>query len=897
MKKLLLPMALLLVVALPALGAIDGSISGVVKDKSGQALPGVSVTVKSPVLQGTRTAVTKGDGTYRIPGLPPGAGYLVSFLLSGFKVVTRSELSVGVNLDTQVNATMELADVQTEVVVTGEAPVVDITQTNTSTNYNSQYLRQIPVGSANRSYQSLLNQTPGVVGTSNPNVLGSSTIENSYMIDGINTTDPITHTWTVQMNFDTIQEVSVLTSGFEAEFGKATGGVVNVITKSGGNEFSGTFDIRHRTSDMEKEGDYYDPNKAESRRTPWGATLGGPILKDALWFFANTRRPDTYQIPYSAVPAYLAANPNPAIYRYQGWDYGGKLSFTLSQAFNGFFNYYNSSATITNADLSVQRLPEAVRNQDQDTETFNLKLTGVFTNNWIGELQVGQNENEVTSYPTNGDESISQWQNRLTGVIYDGYSNSQGGPRNRKLIGFNTTYFLSDLVGNHQFKLGVDVDRLKFPSYNYTTGTPSDPSFCPAGLVCGATFTFNGFDANGNRIPFSQVVTSRNPMRERTSDGFSAYIQDSWRPTPRLTLNLGVRYDETAMMNNEDLQVIQFQRFQPRISAAYDVTGDGKTVARANYGQFYHEPGLTIIRGLDTNVYSAISRQYSWSAANQSWTFVRQTGGGLIGAPLVDPELKGPYDDAVGLAVERELIKNLALTVSYNYKKTNRMLEDTCIDYVDCAEFILTNQPGKAAGLEDVMTRDYYAYTFMAEYRFKRGMVNASYVYSKSRGSTDIGATQYIGVDFDWYDPTNPRGDNFANMYGLLGDDARNRFKVFGNYLIPWVETNLGVNYTYRSGFAWTPFYSDANWGTFYQEPRGSRRGPVYHNLDLSLEKRIPLSFVSNRLSVSVIAAAFNLFNTEAVQSYNGNVENTAFGQPTSWAQPFRWELGFRIDF
>lgn len=897
MKKLLLPLAILLVVALPALGALDGSISGVAKDKSGQPLPGVSITVKSPVLQGTRTAVTKGDGTYRLPGLPPGAGYSVSFAISGFKVVTRTELAVGLNLDTQVNATLELADVQSEVVVTGEAPVVDVTQTNTSTNFTAQYLRNIPVGAANRSYQALLNQTPGVVGTSNPSVLGGSSIENSYMIDGVNTTDPITHTWTVQMNFDTIQEVSVQTSGFEAEYGNATGGVVNVITKSGGNDFSGTFDIRYRTSDMEKKGDYYDPAKAQSRRSPWGATLGGPVVKDNVWFFANMRRPDQYQIPYSAVAAYLAANPNPAMYRYQGWDYGAKLSFSLSPSYSGFFNYYNSSASIQNAGISVQRLPEAVYQQDQSTVTYNLKLSGIFTSNWIGELQAGQNENEVISAPQNGDISATQWQDRLTGVVYGGYSNAQGGPRNRKLLGVNTTYFLSDFVGNHQFKAGVDLSKLKNPSYNYTTGTPTDPSFCPTGFVCGATGTFNGFDANGNMIPYSQAVTTRNPTRERTADGFSAYIQDSWRPTPRLTVNLGVRYDETAMMNNEALQVIQFQRFQPRFSVAYDITGDGKTVARANYGQFYHEPGLTLIRGLDTGVYSATTRNYLWNTTSKTWVFRNQTGGSLQTAPLVDPELRGPYDDAVGVAFEREVVKNLSFTASYNYKKTNRMLEDTCVDYVDCADFWITNTPGKVAGLSDVMKHDYFAYTFMAEYRFTRGMINASYVYSKSRGSTDIGGTQYIGVDFDWYDPTSPTGDNFRNMYGYLGDDARNRFKVFGNYMIPVIETNLGVNYTYRSGFAWAQFVSDPGWGTFYQEPRGSRRGPVYHNLDLSLEKQIPLRFVSPRLSVSVIGAAYNIFNTEAVQSYQGDKNNASFGTATSWAQPLRYELGFRIDF
>ena len=897
MRRLLAPLAFLLVVSLPAPGATDGSISGVVEDRGGQALPGVTVTVRSPVLQGARTAVTKGDGAYRVPALPPGGGYVVTFVLSGFETVTRSGLAVGLNLDTQVNTALELADVRAEVVVTGEAPVVDVTQTNTSTNFTSQYLRKVPVGAANRSYQALLNQTPGVVGTSNPNVLGSSSLENSYLIDGINTTDPITHTWTVQMNFDTIQEVSVQTSAFEAEFGKATGGVVNVITKSGGNDVSGTFDVRHRTSGMEKGGDFYDPDKAVSRNTPWGATLGGPILKDRLWFFANTRRPDQVRVPYSAVPAWVAANPNPAPYRYEGWDFGGKLSFTLSPSFGGFASYYDSSATIDNAGLSVQRLPEAVQAKDETTETYNLKLTGVFSSSWIGEVQVGQNRDEVLSYPSNRDLAASQWQNRLTGVVYDSYSNAQGGPRTRKLIGASSSVFLDDVLGNHQLKAGVDLDRLDFPSYNFTTGTPSDPSFCPAGLVCGATFTFNGFDEAGNRIPYSQVVTSRNPPTEQEADGLSAYLQDTWRPTTRLTLNLGVRYDETAMLNNQDRRVVQVQRFQPRLAAAFDLTGDGRTVARASYGQFFHEPGLTLIGNLDTGVVTATTRQYSWNAATRSWAFVRQIGGTLRSDPPVDPFLRGPYDEAVSVALEREVARNLSVTATYNHKKTHRMLEDTCLDYAGCPGFVLTNRPGQSAGLTDVLRRSYYGYTVAAEYRFPRGVVNVSYVYSKSRGSTDVGGTQYRGVDFDWYDPTNPRGDNFRNTYGYLPDDARDRVKVFGSTTIPWVEVALGVNYTYRSGFAWTPYYSDPYFGRFFQEPRGSRRGPADQNLDLSLEKRLPLRFVSERLSVSAIAAAYNVFDTEHVQGYQADVENTAFGQPVSWAQPFRWEIGFRVDF
>jgi hypothetical protein len=168
--------------------------------------------------------------------------------------------------------------------------------------------------------------------------------------------------------------------------------------------------------------------------------------------------------------------------------------------------------------------------------------------------------------------------------------------------------------------------------------------------------------------------------------------------------------------------------------------------------------------------------------------------------------------------------------------------------------------------------------------------VNASYVYSKSRGSTDAGGTQYLGGDFDSYP------QNFVNTYGYLPDDARNRFKVYASYMIPFVETNLGVNYNYRSGFPYTIYVNDPSYGTIYQEPRGNSRGPVMHQLDFQLEKQFYLGFARN-LSVSVIGACQNLFSSEQATVIQSQVGTANFLQATTWQLPRRWQLGFRVDF
>ena len=220
---------------------------------------------------------------------------------------------------------------------------------------------------------------------------------------------------------------------------------------------------------------------------------------------------------------------------------------------------------------------------------------------------------------------------------------------------------------------------------------------------------------------------------------------------PRLTINVGVRWDGVDAKNNQDLEVINFSQVQRRVSVAYDIMGDGKTVARANYGQFYTEPGLTLIRGANTGIVSPIVRSYNWNATSKSWVFSRQTGGLPVDVPLVDPDIKPTYDDQLNFAVQRELGKGLSLTGTYFYKRTNRMFEDTCYQGDACTAFILTNNPGAQWGVPNPLRKDYYSYQLELGYRYSRGIVNASYVYSKSRGSTDAGGTQYIGGDFDSY--------------------------------------------------------------------------------------------------------------------------------------------------
>lgn len=901
MRRTLVPLALLLVVALPALGALDGSISGVVKDSSGGVLPGVAVTAKGPVLQGIRTAVTRSDGTYRLPSLPAGDGYTIEFALSGFRSVSRAAVAVRLNQDTQINPVMQLAEIQAEVVVTSETPVVDATQTNTAQAFSNEALKRLPVGSTNRTYQNILQQAPGVVGGGNPNVMGGNIMENSFQVDGVNTTDPVTHTFSFNLNFDAIQEVSLQTSGYAAEFGRASGGIVNVVTKSGGNTFSGSFDIRWNGSDLAETGDYFDPDFTPYQNVTANATLGGPILKDRLWFFANVGRPDNYSTPATTNATILAQVPTAVKREFEGWNYGGKLSFTPSEKINGFFSYNNAEASIPGSSNSASVRPEAASIQDQLARIYTLKGNAVLSDSWLAEIQIGRSESSLTSQPMSGDLSKSLWINYTQGsVYYDNYNNYQTSDRNRNILGLSSAYFLS-AAGTHELKVGFDADRTEFPSTNFSTGTPSDPSFCSRdtlpGTVCGALFYFRGFDTSGNRVPWLQYVYERTPERERNGRSYAVYLQDQWRPNPRLTVNLGLRWDRNEYYNNEGKNAINFDKLQPRVSVAYDVTGDGKTVARANYGLFYVDAALTLARLFDTGIYSPYTGVYQWSASQQRYVLVQTSGGvsqGIVADPLIDSPLDPTYDEQINVAVEREVVRNLSVTATYLYKKTKDIYEDTCTDQEECPDYWLSNFPGRGVpGIDETpLTKEYYGYMFQAEWRLPggRGLVNASYTYSKSRGSIDSSSGQFAGGDFDYYPY------NFVNRYGYLGDDARNRFKVFGSYRIPWVEMNLGVSYLYRSGFPYTTTEANAEgYGTVFVEPRGSRRGPISQYIDLSLDKPFTL-FKS--FTVSVIGSVYNLTNNEYVTSIGSSLGSpSTLYKPLSYARPRSYELGFRLEF
>jgi len=273
-----------------------GDIQGRVADEQGAGLPGVTVTIASDALIGAQSTVSDSKGMYKFLVLPPGA-YNVTYSLSGFQTRSQANMAVKIGSTTRIDVIMTSAFTD-EVVVTSESPLVDTTNTTVGLDLGTDFYGDLPTG---RNYTAVASVTPGAqADASGQTFYGSSGAENAYYIDGANTTGVELGQQGTRLNFNFIDEVQVKTGAYSAEYGRATGSVINVITKSGGNEFHGDvfgyYDSPSTQSSLSSEAAEGPVTASSVRkdftRSDFGVDLGGYIVKDRLWFFAAYNRID-----------------------------------------------------------------------------------------------------------------------------------------------------------------------------------------------------------------------------------------------------------------------------------------------------------------------------------------------------------------------------------------------------------------------------------------------------------------------------------------------------------------------------------------------------------------------------------------------------------------------------
>ncbi len=896
---------LLTAVAAVASGQVTtGRLVGTTRDATGAGVPGVTVTISSPsLLGGDRVATSDSDGRFQFIRLDPGT-YVVQTDRAGFVGQAIRQVKVTLGGTAWLAISMPRARFEDEIEVSDETPVIDPSQVNTEQIFDGRYLANATVGSRGRSYQAVLRHAAGVTGGNNPNVFGSTLSENAYFIDGQDTTDPLTSTWGSEFSFDSIAEVELQTSGFEAEYGRATGGVVNVVTKSGGNDLSGTFDVRFSGTKFQESGRYFDADDLPTSLWDVAGTLGGPVLRDRLWFFVAAQRRSEQETPVGSPTTRTRTGNNGNV----------KLSWQAGESWRLVGRAATSPADISNGNASRFTASEAASFQSQRTDLLSLDVSGIMGANLVWTGVLGAYRASLDLYPASGDLRTPAHLDYSSGMLTGNFTTQQYSDRSRNDLASDLTWF-ADAGGSHEIKGGLEVAGTRFDAASCTTGTE--------GGACEPASTGVVYQDLGPGVPYFLIESQTAGMQSYIGRLETVYLQDSWRPVALLTVKVGVRYDTVSYDNNRGAQVADMARLQPRLGIAWDVRGDATNVLRASWGRFMDPSSLTLasvlrVQNEPTSRWSACSTIGSWAfgvtsreqcaelAASLGWSFRADDPDGLepwgwfrppwevsgLTGTTVEGNLEAPYADTLSLSYERELWRRSSFEVAFVDKKTRSLFEDTCegniplpTEGASCDGFVLANLAELA--------RDYRAVSIRLESRtFDWLTLLGSYTYSSSKGN--LGYSQGENYDFDVYPY------HWVNRYGLLSDHRRHRVKVNG-----WVR--LGADWTvafdgfWSSASAWQPQADPGDdpripGGLMFLEPRGSRDGFSASRLDVQLSKGFAVA--GGRLVI--LGSVFNLLDREyptVVCSDVGGCGEFATGKAIDWAPPRSYELGLRFEF
>ncbi|HEY0158703.1 MAG TPA: TonB-dependent receptor [Thermoanaerobaculia bacterium] len=927
--RIIVPLVLILAAGVSA--QTTGGVAGTVTDATGGALPGVTVSATSPSLQGVRTTVTDETGTYRLLTLPPGA-YSLTYELSGFGTGNRRDVRVSLGNTSTVDVTLSQAAVSEEITVTAGAPVIDTTSTSVGTNLDETAIESLPTG---RSYSSIVQVAPGVSTDANPHnasqstitVYGSSGAENAFYVDGYNTTQMEYGFQGKQMNFEFIQEVDVKTGGYEAEYGRSTGGIINVITKSGGNELKGDVFAYYDSDSLQSDTEAVDSSNGTLvgfTKKDYGADLGGYLIRDQLWFFlaydvvehsADNELPGLTQIVGARTDQDLAS---------------AKLTWTFAPNQTAVFSFLQDPRDDSGAIIDPNHTLNGEESTYLGTQEFGgrdyaVRYDGTFGSDWVFTALAARHEESNSVFPaTSGGDQIQ----------YRDASNDffqTGGFGLIQAKEFERTHYAGSamrLLGRHEIKGGLEYEHDKANVSKRMSGgqqvdvfhneaNPSKPIY--------RHFYWTTPGATLANAPTSELSAS--PEHKITT----AYLQDRFSVSDALVLTYGVRWDRQQIIDAAGVVQIDLKEdFAPRLGFVWDPSGNHTAKLFGSYGRYYEEIPMDLV--IRSYSYERQPRIVNYSptsvvpdpAAEADFDLESAILGGLV--TPADPDIRNQYINEYIVGYERELRPNFAAGVKGIYRNYGRVIEDFLC--ADDGTYCIGN-PGEGL-MSEIFTldysrtyaaprarRDFKGLQLDATKRFSnnwQGMV--SYLYSKLEGNfdgeyapfTNVGADPNITAAYDYYDFFTD-GANFDTITndGPLSNDRRHQFKLSGVYHTPWKLT-LGANAYWRSGTPLTRYgYSDA-YGRyeFFLTKRGAE-GRTPSNYDVDLHFGYPVAL--GRATLNLILDVFNVLNTqrpvlldqrwgfEEADNASPTPVNPRYGEAVFRTPPTSARVGVRISF
>jgi len=932
----------LLVLALTAWSAAaaaqtspTGTLTGKVTDPDGLVMPGVTVTVASAALQGPRSAVTSENGDYIIPFLPAG-DYTVVFELSGFTTVERTvRLQVAETLP--LNAQLAVGGLVESVTVTAEAAPADFTSAPTAAaSYRTELIDKLPVS---RTIDGAVLLAPGTTASGpggNITFSGALSYEGLFLLNGVVLNETLRNQARDLYVEDAIEEVKTSTGTISAEYGRFSGGVANMITKSGGNTFSGSFRATLRNekwealTPYEKEELEEDPRVDEVIPT-YELTFGGPILRDRLWFFTAGRFENSTS---SASTRYtnLVYEAGDDDKRYEA---KGTWSMTRSHTLKAAYTKRTRDFTNNSYDVIMDLASLYDNSQPEDLVAFN--YTGVIKQNFFLEAQYSRRHlsfvgsgSRFTDIPRgtiifDRARGSSRWNSptfcAVCGNLPEGELNEEIRD-NQNVIAKGTYYWSTDSLGAHTIVGGFDSFEDTRQNDNWQSGSEyrlytndtiirdNGASLYPV-IRAGTSDT----QSSATYIMWNPIFASSVGSSLRT---YSAFLNDAWRLSDQWTINLGLRWDRTDAKDQAGQPVSKDNAWSPRLAASW--SPDGKGTWTVNTGFARYAMGVTsgiadlgsgagrsstfryVYRGpsinTDPNAPNLVSGQdalrivFDWFFANggtnrplrDSPTYAGVNR--IIGDDLITPSA---WEYTVGFA------RQLGSRGSFRVDGIFREYRDFYAEQKDLTTGRVADPSGRLYDLGVVVNtneveRDYRALQTQIQYRFTPELsLGGNYTLSNARGSFN-GETESSGPDTAdalFYPEYRQKDWNYP--VGDMAIDQRHKLRLWATYLLglgPFGRLDFGVLQNITSGdpqsidaaVAVGPYVTNPGYltppstVTYYFGPRGGYETDTISATDLSINYAFPVRVLGPKSEFFLRFVVDNLFNQTGIDGPNDTV-------------------------
>ena len=912
------------------------TIGGLVTDATGATIEGADIAVRQIDTNISTTARTNHDGRYLLPYLKVGR-YEVSARKTGFQEAIRPvTLTVGAAFDLPFS--LVVGQAETRVEVSGEPPLIETSRTQVAGTISQAEVRNLPMNG--RNYLDLALFVPGVSATntaSNQLFAETSAIpgqgisvgsqrnfSNSFIIDGVSANDDAAGLAGTFVGVDVVQEFQVVTSGGQAEFGRALGGYINLVTKSGGNTLHGDLYGYFKNSRF-NAANALSNTVLPLTQAQSGGSISGPVARDRTFYFTNFESRQLNQSGFSTItPANVAAiNARLAAVKYPGppvttGQYRNPIHsqtflakadhrFSAKDQFTARYNLYHV-ASLNSRGAGALNAPTASANLFDTDQTLTASNVATISPRMVNETRIQFTNSSLAAPPSDPvGPAVS-----ISGIAT--FGTLSGSPTGRLNRLFEVTDSLSVQQGAHALRVGADFlynnDTITFPRTNRGSYT-----FSSLANFLSGTYANSGF---AQTFGVTQV--------HQTNPNLGIYAQDEYKVTRDLTLNLGIRYDL------EWLQTIATQKgnISPRAGFAWSPVGSRRTVFRGSFGLFYDRlPLRPLANAMLSAVNSTVVGNLQQSSISLSPT---QAGapvfpsilatltippGVLFNFTTMNPRMRNAYSEQGSFEVEQQVGKSATVSAGYQHVRGVHLIISVNQNVPSCAAVGTNNgcRPNSAYGNNS-------QYSSLADSRYDGGHVSfvqrpvkwgnyrVSYTYSK--------ALNNVGENF-FSSPLNPF--NIWQDYGRSDDDQRSRFAMEGtahtatgpaHSMLGRISHGLQLS-TSLTAYSALPFNITSGVTTI----QGTAGRPVVNgnfidrNLGTSFAQwnwnaRLSRTFaIGERMKLQAMAEGFNLLNHTNVVQVNGtfgagaypSAPNTTFRQILAVNDPRTLQFALRLGF